>query len=107
MITRTITDEFSALTIDAKVKLLVHFAHELTILARDTYERGTDSVAAPERLRVINEIQHRVTSFVDDLLNENNGRYPDEVLMKIILEQPANPHFQEQFQRAFKRACCT
>lgn len=102
--TKTVTNEFLALAVDAKVKLLVRLAHELTILARDTYEAGTDRVAAPERLRMINEIQHRITSFVDDLLNENIDRYPDEVLMKIILERPSNSSFQEQLQHAFERA---
>ncbi|MBI1923860.1 hypothetical protein HYR99_06380 [Candidatus Poribacteria bacterium] len=104
MTPKIVTNEFLALAVDGKIKLLVRLAHELTILARDTYEVGTDRVAAPERLRMINEIQHRVTSFVDDLLNEDIDRYPDEVLMKIILECPSNLSFQEQLQRACESA---
>jgi len=38
---------------------LVYLAHALTILARDTYEVGTEGVTNPSRLRHINELQHR------------------------------------------------
>jgi hypothetical protein len=73
----------------------------LTILARDTYAVGEDGLSHPSRLRTINEVQHRVTSFLIALRKEEAQRYPDDLLVRIILEHPEDMELQRQLRQAF------
>ncbi len=98
-----LTRAFSQCSGDEKLNFLLRFAHELTIIARATYEVGTEELTNPSRLRAINEIQHRVTSFAIALRQEDANRYPDEVLVQIILDHPDDPELQRQLRRAFER----
>ena len=77
---------FAALGADEKVSFLIVLAHELTIRARDTYEVGGKGLENPERMRSYNEIQHRVLGFLAALHRGDVKRYPDDVLVQIILE---------------------
>ena len=86
-----------------KIDFLVRFAHMLTILARDTYEVGENGLTHPSRLRIINEVQHRVTGFLLALMKDDPGRYPDEILVKTVLEHPDDPDLQQQLHRAFEQ----
>ncbi len=79
-------DKYSAMTKRETLVFLARLAAELTVCARDTYVPGTEQVAKPERLRSFNELQHRVTGHLRDLLNGNRDRYPDEVICGVILE---------------------
>ena len=71
-----------------KIDFLVQFAHALTILARDTYAVGEEGLTNPLRLRIINEIQHRVTGCLMALRKNDSKRYPDDVLVRILLDHP-------------------
>ena len=51
-----------------KARFLARLAWELTIAGRSTYEPQTEQLIHPEHLRRINEIQHRVTSCLTQLL---------------------------------------
>lgn len=79
---------------------LLHLAHALTIIARDTYEVGGQGVSQPARLRRINEMQHRVTSFLIALMHQDTRRYPDEVLMGVLLDHADDLELQGQIQEA-------
>ena len=81
-----------------KIDFLVQFAHALTILARETYAVGEDGLTNPSRLRIINEIQHRVTGFLVALCKHNVKRYPDDVLVRLLLEHPEDLGLQRQLQ---------
>jgi hypothetical protein len=70
----------------------------LTILARDTYAVEEDGLTNPSRLRIMNEIQHRVTGFLMALHKNDAKRYPDDVLVRIILEHPEDQDLQRQLQ---------
>lgn len=65
-------DEIASATIHLapkqQARLLARVSFELTIAARSTYIPGSDGVAAPEQLRAFNEIQHRVSSCLLELL---------------------------------------
>jgi hypothetical protein len=80
---------------------LLRFAHAVTILARDTYEVGEKGLTNPSRLRLINEVQHRILSFLLALRKNDEKRYPEDVLLKIILEHPEDPELQRQLQETF------
>jgi DNA-binding transcriptional LysR family regulator len=83
-----------------KIDFLVHLAHALTILARDTYEVRGEGLTQPSRLRRITEIQHRVLSTIIALMKHEAKRYPDEVLVQLVLEHPEDPDLQQQLQGA-------
>ena len=84
-----------------KTDFLINLTYSLTILARDTYEVGGDGLVEPARLRIINEIQHRVTYFLIALAKESPERYSDDVLVKIILDHPEDTELQRQIQETF------
>lgn len=96
-------DTFCHYSPQEQTDFLVHFAHALTILARDTYEVGTEDVANPSRLRRINELQHRITSFLLALRRNEARRYPDEVLGRMLLEHPDDPELQRQLEETVDR----
>jgi hypothetical protein len=86
-----------------KLDFLVQLAHALTILARDTYAVAEDGLTNPSRLRIINEIQHRVTGFLMALCKEDAKRYPDDVFVRILLEHPEDLDLQRQLQETWGR----
>lgn len=53
----------------AKLRFLVRLSCELTIVGRDSYEVGGEGLTNPRHLRRINEIQHRVSACLDQLLS--------------------------------------
>jgi hypothetical protein len=55
-------------------------------VARDSYVVGELGVHALERLRAINEIQHRVLAHIGALAGRDERRYPNDVLLSIVLE---------------------
>jgi hypothetical protein len=75
----------------------------LTIAARDTYEFQAPRVRAPQRLREINEIQHRVFGHILALHTVDAWRSPDDVLLAILLEHD-DDHLQAQSQWALADA---
>jgi hypothetical protein len=87
----------------AQAEALVRFAYELTLLGRDAYEPGTLELRHPRRLRSLNEIQHHVATHVLALLTADPGRYPEEVLVAIFLEQD-DPELQQRVAAAFARS---
>ena len=85
-----------------KIDFLVQFAHALTILARDTYA-VSEGLTNPLRLRIINEIQHRVTGCLMALRKNDSKRYPDDVLVRILLDHPEDLALQHQLQETCRR----
>lgn len=94
-------DTFSNYSPQEKIDFLVHFAHTLTILARDTYEVGGEGLTQPSRLRRMNEIQHRIMGFLLALMKQEVKRYPDHVFIRLLLEHPDDLGLQQQLQEAF------
>ena len=92
---------FSKYSPQEKAEFLLRLAHTLTVLARDTYEVGGDGLTEPSRLRRINELQHRVLSSLIALRKGDRKRYPDEVLVRFILEHPEDLELQRQLGAAF------
>lgn len=94
---------FNHLSSDEQTKFLALFSHNLTVLARDSYEVGTENITKPFLIREINEIQHRVSMQIYLLLENSSERYPDDVLMQIFLEHSENTVFEAEMIRAFEQ----
>jgi hypothetical protein len=94
---------FLSYSSEEKEDFLAHLMHELSIIARDSYEVGQDGLTNPQRVRRINEVQHQVSAFLCALLRGDPQRYPDDVLLKIILEHPDDNILERQLNDAFAR----
>lgn len=94
---------FSALGADEQLRFLAKFGHNLTLVARDTYVPGSDRVHAPERLRRLNETQHRVFGHLLALLSASKWRYPDDAIVSIMLEHD-DDYLRSQVAWAFEDA---
>src|SRR4051812_34769920 len=86
----TLKTTFKDLSDAEKLILLARLSHELTILARDGYGLS-ENVVNPILLRRINELQHRLTSTIVNLLCGDPKRLPDDVLIEMISESSDNP----------------
>ena len=89
-------ETYSKMPVADQALCLALYGYELTILARDAYEPGTDDVRNPRWLRKFNEIQHRILGHISKLLNEDKARYPDDVFLNIVI-----PEENSFFLRAF------
>jgi hypothetical protein len=94
---------YAALSAAQQVRLLAQFGHNLTIAARDTYDFQSQRVLAPERLRAINEVQHRVFGHITALLGNQSERYPDSSIVSIMLEH-TDRQLRAEAERAFQDA---
>jgi hypothetical protein len=97
------THRLTGLSCEAQLRLLARFGHNLTVAARDTYEFQAPGVREPKRLRQINEIQHRVLAHILALSTANEWRYPDDVLISIMLEHK-DEHLRAQTLWAYEDA---
>jgi hypothetical protein len=77
---------YAALPTDRQIRLLADYASRLTIIARGTYVRGAEDIADPRRLRMFNEVQHRVTGHLCKLLAHDARRYPDDVIVRNMID---------------------
>ncbi len=86
-------DRFSALDSDTKIRFLARLAFELTIAARATYVPQSDDIDDPAAIRHINEATHRVTSQLTKMIESESERYPDDVLITMILAHRASARY--------------
>src|SRR5207245_4371033 len=66
------------------------FMHELAQEARGTYGAGADQVHDGAHLRFINELNHRLTRIVEQLLADEATRPPDDVVLRMLLAPRAD-----------------
>jgi hypothetical protein len=75
---------FRSLDAASQARVLARIAQMLTVEARESYEVGTDGVTDPVALRRSNEVMHRITSQISALLEGDEKRFPDDVILRII-----------------------
>jgi len=76
---------FSSLSATDQWRVLAEYAHGLTVIARGTYVPQTEDVADPRRLRMLNEVQHRVIGHLQKLISGSAERYSDDAIVRIII----------------------
>ncbi len=78
---RSEIDYYSELRLLDKARLLNLFLHELAEEARGTYGPGVDQVHDTAHLRFTNELLHRLTRVIEQLLAEEATRPADDVVL--------------------------
>jgi hypothetical protein len=94
---------FSALSHQEQMEFLALLAHELTIIARDSYQTEGEGLTHPSRIRRLNEIQHRVAMHLYKLLRNDLRRYSDDLIVRLTLESSDDAELQRGLQAAFAR----
>lgn len=95
---------FTELALLDKARLLNMFLHELAEEARTTYGPGADAVHDTAHLRFVNEIVHRLTRLIEQLLAEDAARPADEVVLRMLLSPRADKDAERLIFNAYRRA---
>jgi hypothetical protein len=104
MTTNDLIARFSSSSESQQIKFLSRLAAELTIFARETYLAGTDDVSEPQRLRLFNELQHRVAWHLVHMLDQNPNRYPADVFAGILVERAAELRCTRALLKVFEQS---
>ena len=86
-----------------KARLLAHFMYEMTLEARNFYAASGDHPIDPHKLRFINEVQHRVTRFIEQILIDDPARSSDEVMLRLLLAPRAEKAIEGLLHSAYTR----
>jgi hypothetical protein len=95
---------FSELRLIDKARLLNLFMHELADEARGTYGPGTEQVHDAAHLRFANELFHRLTRVIEQLMAEDAARPADDVLLRMLLSPRADKVAERLVFNAYRRA---
>lgn len=95
---------FTELRVLDKARLLNSFLHELTEEARCTYGPGASEVHDTAHLRFVNELVHRLTRLVEQLLGEDAARPADDVVLRMLLSPRADKEAERLVLNAYRRA---
>jgi len=94
---------FSELGVVDKARLLNLFLHELAEEARSTYGPA-EQVHDGAHLRFVNELYHRLTRVIDQLLAEETTRPADDVVLRMLLAPRADKLAERLVFNAYARA---
>ena len=95
---------FAEMRLLDKARLLNSFLHELAEEARGTYGAGADQVHDGAHLRFVNEIVHRLTRVIEQLLAEDATRPADDVVLRMLLSPRADKVAERLVYNAYGRA---
>jgi len=95
---------YSELRLIDKARLLTLFLHELAEEARSTYGPELDQVHDTARLRFVNELLHRLTRVIEQLLAEEATRPADDVVLRMLLAPRADKAAERLVYNAYRRA---
>jgi len=95
---------FMELRLLDKARLLNLFLHELADEARGTYGPGTEQVHDTAHLRFVNELTHRLTRVVEQLLGEDATRPADDVVLRMLLAPRADKVAERLVYNSYARA---
>jgi len=82
----SMVERYQRMSTREQALFLSRFAHELTIAARETYDPDSSGLTDPAKLRLVNELMHRIMGQLIAVTTRNLDRYPDEVIFEMILD---------------------
>jgi hypothetical protein len=94
---------FSGLSSIDQARFMAHFMYELTLEARNFYGPGGEQAIDANKLRFVNEIQHRVTRFIEQILIDDPSRPSDELTLRLLLAPRAEKTIEGLMQAAYIR----
>lgn len=86
-----------------KARFLARFMYELTLEGRHFYSAGGPRPIEADKLRFINEIQQRLTRFIEQLLIDDPARLADDVLLRLLLAPRAEKSVENLLHGAYTR----
>ena len=95
---------YAELRLVDKARLLNLFLHELAEEARGTYGPGSAEVHDALHLRFVNELYHRLTRVIDQLMAEDATRPADDVVLRMLLAPRADKVAERLVFNAYSRA---
>jgi hypothetical protein len=95
---------YAELRLVDKARLLNLFLRELAEEARGTYGPGAELVHDGAHLRFVNEIYHRITRVIEQLLAEEATRPADDVVLRMLLAPRADKVAERLVFNAYARA---
>ncbi|HKT74211.1 MAG TPA: hypothetical protein VJQ47_15075 [Steroidobacteraceae bacterium] len=101
---RSEIDFFTELRLLDKARLLNMVLHELAEEARSTYGPGAEQVHDTAHLRFVNELTHRLTRVIEQLLAEDATRPADDVVLRMLLSPRADKIAERLVYNAYGRA---
>src|SRR6202021_2089668 len=95
---------YSELRLLDKARLLNLFLHEIAEEARGTYGPGNGQVHDTAHLRFVNELTHRLTRVIEQLLAEEPTRPAADIVLRMLLSPRAHKNPQRLVYNAYSRA---
>ena len=92
----------ASLPANSKLLFLALLSHALTVAGRNSYQAQTEELEKPAQLRRVNEIQHRVSACLRELLTGQSSISFQQSIATWVLEQP-----DEEFQGLMAWVWCT
>jgi hypothetical protein len=94
---------FSDLSSLEQARFLARFMYELTLEARNFYGPGSEQAIDATKLRFVNEVQHRVTRFIEQILLDDPGRPSNDVTLRLLLAPRAEKAIESLVLAAYSR----
>lgn len=94
---------FSELSALEQARFLIHFMYELTLEARNFYGPGGEQPIDANKLRFVNEIQHRVTRFAEQILIDDPARPSNDVTLRLLLASRTEKTIESLVHAAYVR----
>ncbi len=94
---------FSDLSPLDQARFLTRFMYELTLEARNFYAPTGEQAIDANKLRFINEIQHRVTRFIEQILIDDPARTSNDVMLRLLLAPRTEKSVESLVQAAYVR----
>jgi hypothetical protein len=94
---------FSDLSDVDKARFLARFMYEMTMEGRNFYGPGGEQPIDSDKLRFINEIQLRITRFIEQILIDDPARPSDDNLLRLLLAPRAEKTVEGLLQTAYTR----
>jgi hypothetical protein len=86
-----------------KARLLTIFLHELAEEARAAYGAGSEAVHDASPLRMVNELVHRLTRVIEQLLVGEQSRPADDLVIRLLLAPRADKGAERMIVNAYRR----
>jgi hypothetical protein len=94
---------FTGFTPLDQARFMTRFMYELTLEGRNFYGPTGEQPIDANKLRFINEIQHRVTRFIEQILIDDPARTSDEVMLRLLLAPRSEKTIESLMQAAYVR----